>query len=281
MAGASSTTEGLPPKTSGLLPEGILLALIPALAYAIALMYELGFASYFGIPISLVDVGFSSFGVSILSLFVVAAVLFFTANFLFMLWPESRREDIQYFHPLLFWGLFLLATFLVRKEFLPVLKTYWFVIIMILLFYIAPIFQYRKEKGYINKIKASWNAEAPIIGRSLIGKMHDKFGYFRVISLVTILIFFPLLSFNVGVSAAKGKSSFLVFHEESEYVVLKIYGDIMVCAQFQRTERMIVQRFVLKKIGEPPGLRLSLERVGPLKVAPGRSTPEANESSAL
>lgn len=281
MAGPSSNTQGLTPKTSGLLPEGILVALIPALAYAIALMYELGFASYFGIPNSLVYVDFSSFAVSILSLFVVAVVIFFVANLLFILWPESRREDIQYFYPLLIGGLYLLAIFLVRKEFLPVLKNSWLVIFLIFLDYVIPIFEYRKEKGYINKIKAHWNAEAPVIGRSLVGKMHAKFGYFRVVSLFIILLFPLLLSFNVGISEAKGRSSFLVFQEESEYVVLRIYGDIMVCAQFQRTERKIVQMFVLKKIGETPGLRLSLERVGPLKVTPRRSTPEANESAGL
>ena len=276
MARASSKTEGLTPKPSGLLPEAILVALIPALAYAIAVMYELGYASYFGIPISLVDVDFSSFGLSILSLFGIAFILFLAANLLFILWPEGRREDIQYFYPLLFWGLYVLGIFLARKEFLPVLNYSWFIIFLVLLYYILPIFQYRKEKGYIDKIKASSNAEAAVFGRSLVDKMHRKFGYFRVVSLLTILFFVPALSFNAGLSAAKGRSSFLVFHEESEYVVLKIYGEIMVCAQFKRTEREIVQRFVLRKIGETPRSWLSLERIGPLKVTPGRSTPEAN-----
>ncbi len=274
MAGASSNKDGLTPKTSGLLPEGILLALIPALAYAIALLYELGFASYFGFPISLVDVDFSSFAVSILSLFGISIALFVIANLFFIFWPEYRQENIQYFYPLLFSILILLAVFMVRKEFLPVLKISWLIFLIILLFYVIPIFTYRKEKGYINKIKASWNDEAPAIGRSLVGKLHSKFGYFRVVSLVTILFMVPFLSYNVGVSEAKRKSNFLVFQEESEYVVLKIYGDIMVCAQFQRTERKIVQNFVLKKIGETPALRLRLERVGPLKVAPRRATPE-------
>ncbi len=119
----------------------------------------------------------------------------------------------------------------------------------------------------------SWDAEAPSIRRSLAGKMHSKFGYFRVVSLLSILNLFLIFSFNIGISAAKSKSNFLVFNEISEYVVLKIFGNILVSAQFQRTERQVVQKFVLNKVGESPGLRLSLERVGPLKVIPRRSTP--------
>lgn len=146
MADTSSSTADVTPKSTWLLPEGIVIALVPALAYAIALLYEVGFAGYFSIPISLIDVDLSSFVISLFSLLIVTIVLFFIANLFFMLWPANRREYITYFYPLLLWVLFMVAMFAVRREFLPVLRSTWMILIFIILYYLVPIIEYRKEK---------------------------------------------------------------------------------------------------------------------------------------
>ena len=70
----------------------------------------------------------------------------------------------------------------------------------------------------------------------------------------------------VGTEHATKRVSFLVASTKPETVVLRIYGDRMICASFNRITRQVEPNFVLLKVAEDPRLRLRLEPVGPLHV---------------
>jgi len=68
----------------------------------------------------------------------------------------------------------------------------------------------------------------------------------------------------IGRAIALNQSEFLVITTSSEMVVLRAYGDKLLCAPFDRTKKEVKRTFSILKIAEDSNLKLSLEEVGPL-----------------
>jgi len=61
-------------------------------------------------------------------------------------------------------------------------------------------------------------------------------------------------------------------------VVLRIYGDKMVCAPFDRSNGEVERSFVILKVAEDPDLVLHIDKVGPLNP---KETPASQLSSPI
>jgi hypothetical protein len=73
--------------------------------------------------------------------------------------------------------------------------------------------------------------------------------------------------FAIGERAAKNQTEFLVTEDAAPAVVLRMYGDQFICAQFDRSTKICSQKFTILKSSEEHR-KFELQQVGPLTPAP-------------
>ncbi|HEX8144645.1 MAG TPA: hypothetical protein VF553_18905 [Pyrinomonadaceae bacterium] len=73
------------------------------------------------------------------------------------------------------------------------------------------------------------------------------------------------LTFVVGQAEAINQRNFLVINTSPEMAVLRIYGDNMSCAPFNRETKEVQKSFVIIKAADNPKHSFNLEDIGPLK----------------
>ncbi|MCJ7497382.1 MAG: hypothetical protein MUO78_04525, partial [candidate division Zixibacteria bacterium] len=104
-----------------------------------------------------------------------------------------------------------------------------------------------------SKVKGIVEYILPFVGRG---------GLIAILSLFLVLIF----SWEAGRSRALKQDEFLILKASPELVVLRIYGENLICAPFDRTTKEVKKTISIFKIGDDPDLKLSLEKVGPLHI---------------
>lgn len=85
-----------------------------------------------------------------------------------------------------------------------------------------------------------------------------------MITMILILCFW--LGFTFGEYDANNKKDYLVLQGPQEQVVIKIYGDKIITAHFDRQSKTIEKNFQVHLAGENPNLIYRLQAVGPLKL---------------
>jgi hypothetical protein len=147
--------------------------------------------------------------------------------------------------------------------------------IVIFLQLLFPLITQRGRK-YIDKLEAQDGVEEQFTDCYVI--IRNKFGNDSLLILL-ILILGSLIAQTAGSAEALNQKEFLVTNTIPEMVVLRIYGDNMICVPFNRSTGEIEQNFtVLKTTGES-GLVLKLEDIGQLHLPTStpvvRPTPRA------
>lgn len=244
--------------------EGLIIAAIPVVAYMITFSYETGFAGFFGIPREFIALNFTS-------VFIVAGALLGVLFFLF-LWTETfflfPSKGILYRTSLRLLPLFLL---------LPVLfilyGNYWrkwigpaiIMLIFALIAYGAPLITQRDVKGYSKKLEAEEEKDRQDRVETPFDQAIRLLGGKNAMTLIMILWLLLVISNNAGDAAALKQEEFLVANTSPEMVVLRIYGDHLICAPFDRATKEVQRSFIVLKVADDPQLMLRLEKVGPLR----------------
>ena len=248
------------------LSEAALLAVIPAYAFYLAFRYETGIADYYGYPNYLIAVSLENVFIAFGAVLLFAIFLFFVVNFIFSVVAEENQENLVYFAPLIVSVLIVLSDIILRKrELIEFAILNGFVFLFCLFIYLPPLFSRKKYGGYFASLKASEDAEDVVKRRSIIGKISLRVGYHSFLAIIILLFFMPGLASSVGHRDARLKSSYLVFEKDKEFVVLKTYGETMICAPFNRKEKTFDQTFFLRPLTSNPEIAFNAERVGPLK----------------
>jgi hypothetical protein len=108
-------------------------------------------------------------------------------------------------------------------------------------------------------------------------QFHDPGIQYEPIVIAGIIIILIVVSGGVmkardwGAKAARQRGVFQVIAADSqrpEVVVLRIYGEYLITAPFDRSTREFEKKLYLLKISDMTKLPLTLEKVGPLKVKP-------------
>ena len=93
--------------------------------------------------------------------------------------------------------------------------------------------------------------------------VRNKFGNSALL-IVAVFLTGIYIASSAGTAEALKQDKFLVTNTSPELVVLRIYGDNLICVPFDRTTGEIEQSFsILKNTGEPV-LVLRLEKLGQL-----------------
>lgn len=242
--------------------DSVLLAAVPAMAYVLAFAFEYGYYFAYGFPQELISVDLNR-------VFVAGAV--FLAGILLLLVPASIVLALLPSDYPLAPAIAQAATF--TLAYLVFLVYYWrfdviaWILGLLLLWYLGykfglPLTQ-RGVHGYLQKYH---KFEQTRQGRTTLFRTA-----LRVLSPIqsTIVIYFfvaIVLAISFGWSLAREQEHYFVVPGSPERVVLRIYGDSIILAPFDRHTRTILPEYtvVRRTVG---AITLRVERVGPLTLA--------------
>ncbi|MFC1511418.1 hypothetical protein ACFL5U_03425 [Candidatus Margulisiibacteriota bacterium] len=241
--------------------EGFIVACFSITAYSFSLAYEIGFAHYFGIPFELIVPDFKIAFVIFVSLMLVAFLLFIlTSAFLIILPKRVKNISLElstilvfllvlgYFHRILY-----LYLFIAPNEFVFVSLA---ILIVLGVFIGSGLLQEAfPEISLRNNIRR--------LDKSSILLFFKGMGH-KSLFIALFLIIAIGISYLIGHNTALSNERFLLLSKPSETVVLRIYGNTLVCARFNKITKTIQNSFIIKKVGENASLEMHYENVGPL-----------------
>ena len=206
----------------------LIVAASPVLGYGLAYVYQLGYCSVFNIPTELIKLDLTTVLVAIAGTF---GVLFLFAWFFLMFWITPR--NISSIGQKIYVSLLLLIfLFVFSLLFLTLVEAEQIAIMygaFLLIIFFGPWFARKLTSIHLGKRKSE--PETPIDGR--IGQIVNS-KYFRyTIFGVCLLVIIIYCSALAGRSAAFNKQIFYVPSSNPDSVVLKIYGDNIICGQLE------------------------------------------------
>jgi hypothetical protein len=250
-------------------PDAVLVSALTVTAYLTTFAYEVGAAQAFGIPIELIDLQLMpTLLATIFSLSVLVVVFIVAADPLFAVLspptPDSSPVLMAIRPPfamlVLTLALWLVGDSTVRR--LLLWSTLPALVIFGVLPVVMPLLLYRDVPGYVEKLRASYRAEGirqSSLNRVLLGSL----GWITHLSVLTITLM--VLSLNAGYAKAKRQEIFFVTNQQPETVVLRIYGDRVITAEFVRKEKRVKRLYQVLRV-DVSGLVLRQESVGPLSL---------------
>jgi hypothetical protein len=261
-------SDELPAKRFGLLTyEAILIAVVTACGYLFAFYYEKGYLSHFGVPLDLISVDLLSVLKFSTLFFAVVFTLFPIINAFPILWPTLHPYLAFYLPRFLF--LFLFAVVIPFLMFGFERIAYWLIGLIgvgtaSLLFLVGPLFVYRKEGSWKARLDAA-DAEERISTPTVATQIHRIGGPYALL-LFGSFAFATFLVTIAGESAAMREKTHLVIHGEPELLVLKVYGENAICAEFNRATKTVGRKFRVIKVTQNPDVILHAETIGPVSV---------------
>ena len=237
-----------------------------ALGYIVAYLYELGYCSVFGIPTEFISPDTTHVLIAVSKVFLSALSLFWVGYVFVMMTSKPRRRG-----PIQRRLILLLIIGLIYIAFAidyPSARREWYLIIPIFvlfisLYFIAPAISHRSMKGYRNRLIAQDKAN---VATNPINYIERYIGRSLVI-IVLLLLPWVLLPYFNGETDASEQQDFLVPSTYQNSVVLRIYGDNLICAELDPQGTKLTDRFFTMSMDDEPKPYLSLQEIG--RLAPG------------
>ncbi|MGG4128095.1 hypothetical protein ABEW19_07485 [Paenibacillus illinoisensis] len=254
------------------LSEGILIAVLTGIGYAIAYYYESGYKGYFKIPEEYIELN-PTMIVRTVGLTIVLSFFLFIVLDLISIYVNQLRSlnntvastideiitnGISFFFFLMLFGL--------NKNSLVLFLI--FISTISIISFGMPILTFRKIKGYRNKLEASYKRLEENNTNSLKGLMfsiRQRIGYrnFRLaVYLIFVAVAIPNFSL-LGEYKAKIQIEFMIVEGIPNYIMLGSYKDYSVVAELDTTNKVVIPKYKLIK---NENFEAKLYNIGPLKV---------------
>jgi len=241
--------------------QGIVVAAVPLIGYAMAFLYEVGFCGEFGIPLEFISVNLTTVFIAVGTLLLVVAIIFYVISLLMMI-PEPK-------HPVIRWQLSLFYVVLVMNLAVAIIFWgLWYELIMVAFLFAFFVFWIfvspwitQKEGAYIKRVEAQRKVDSQ--AKTIIDYVIRYIGWGNSF-VIFLVLFFVALSYIAGISHAKKQTEFLIPSTYPNSVVLRVYGDNMICAPFNAENKEVQRDFFIIKMGDDSRLILKPEGIGPL-----------------
>lgn len=246
--------------------EGVIIALVPFLGYLFAFEYESGYAIFFNFPKEFINIGLPQIIITISILYTITILLFFYIEGLsFMLFKNRRALYHSIIKLLPMFGLSIGYYFAFGgMRALP-----FFIVFLVFGFseFIVPLITQRDKKDYESKLQAYDDADWKFREErgALSVRLIKLFGYKNIIFIFNLLVC-VFLTQTIGEIAASRKIMFFVMPNNPQKVVVRIYGDNLICAPFDKETKTIKRDISIYKLTDPEARNLKFEILGPLKV---------------
>lgn len=258
------------------LSETAYLAAFPFLGYAYAFAFEVGFGSRYHIPIWTIRL-------SLLHVIVVMGVFLLALSVIVQLaqqLPHGPYRGIFAFAiEIVFFATLAWKTLVLLNWHLWVVRIAGGLYALLVLRLIASIFYFRVIKP-VRERKGTWLERWAADRMEIVMRrppdLHSRFfeageqiglsatAQLRVYILLAAM---PMVSFWLGSLAASRQVEFDVAHTPSECVVLRSYGESVICAPFDRASRLVQRSFRIVPSAEIT-TAYSNEILGQLSLAP-------------
>lgn len=255
---------GVFPTVREFLLSSSFLAGVSAAAYFLTYAYEFGYASTFHIPLEFISPNLTT-------VFSVGISLLCILNFLMMLRSElcnaSISLPIRFYlvllthSPLLLLGVVLALTYLPMAWVLGLYSSLGLAAIAV------PFLLAYRQNGsrWTDKCFTQYRGRCVEGYRTWIGENQSEFRWclrnpLFVLELTVAIILVPVL---IGHAHALHRKSYLVLSDRRNTVVIRQYGETLVCGTIDRSAKLLYPEFTLLKAVDD-GRKLRLEDIGPL-----------------
>ena len=246
--------------------DAIILAALSAYVYFVTFVYEYAFCKYFNIPKSLITPSLSTILVFATA---IGAFLIFILTFINFATPLFRvltdRNKAPYHGLVRVNVFFLIVMFLVLYTYpftwtlmLTLLGT--FLIVDIFFFGIPVLIAIRKKRTVAQGLES-------------IGQDEDNFDFLNFImrnltrkekGIILLLICIVVVSYLIGDGEARKQSFFPTLSTRPNTAVLRIYGDMLICAEYNPSSRAISDSLILFHTTKSSETILVIKEIGPL-----------------
>ncbi len=245
--------------------SGFGVAVLSGMAYLMSYLYEVGYAGFFGIPERMIKLDLISVCFSVGAIFASLFILFFAINLVYM-WRPVRPGPLGrcFFRlsPILI--VVAICRFFTEDWLLFISPVGTFMIVLIFIEFVFPLFQ--RGKTYREKLEAQEEVERNV--QTIPDLMMRSPGGRTALISILLILYLLSMPWLIGYSQASKRGNFLMISGEDDIVVLRMYGDRLICAPLDRVDRT-VHRSILIMVNSPgKPLRLDWEKVGPLKLVP-------------
>lgn len=295
---ALSAPDGKPRR---LLTEGVLLALSPAVAYAVALAFEAGYGSHFGYTLALIDVSFrvgllawaAILTAALLALLFAINVAYFiplrsTVQLVRVLYPGASFLVLAMYCRTLFTQASLILVGRVSQSALVLIgRVFCGVILIFALLLIVPIIAISWRDRRKRPLADTWQsiadgrkaAERPWVRDNVLHRTlgSPQMGQGIAQAILCIL----LASFAIGAAnrlgrwTASGETLFLTFGVNRDSVALRRFPQHFIVARFDRATHQLEREYRLLPTDGPQSLFFAVERLGGLSVRDRACAPPA------
>lgn len=252
--------------TKSIISISIVLATLPAYLYFITYMNEIGICYTYGIPDFLIEVSIGNvleFGLSI-SIFTVLILQSF--NLIIPLHTAAHNPKYKHLKMVLLtnsvgilivsfilfvnppsWSIFIIALTIV--------------FLMNLLYWIIPLILKIKHPGTIqDKLSEIKIFDNPYDFLKIALNMLTPSD--RIITLLVVLL--PFLCFFIGRGTILNKQEFDFINHSKSHVILKKYGDLLICGTINRKSKSLADSIFFIKIGDKDTVNIITSNIGRL-----------------
>jgi len=246
--------------------EGVMIALIPALGYLFVFAYESGYAKYYHFPLEFINIDLPQIVMSALTLYIVAVIVFFTIEWIsFVFFKEHRYlyHTIVRFLPFL--G-FIVGSIILTDWVRAINITIGLVIIGIQEF-VFPLISQKDKNSYEDKLRAYENADWDYRENrgALSWRITSIFGHRNILLVInTVLIFYMIQM--AGEIGASRKMLYYTIPNDPEKVVLRIYKNTLICADYDKEAKTVNTTFSVYQLDANSATIMKYEEAGPLKL---------------
>ena len=232
--------------------QGLILTIIPAFAYLLAFTYELGYATFFNIPIELISLSTTLFCLSFIGLGAMSVVSFYLFNTIF-----KMIHRFTYKHPKIDriatnWSVWVVVTVIIlfllaEPSFIEVYLIVFLLLIILAIidFLVVPLFRKINEK--LNEANqeyvTSLLSEGPLV-------QFEQFLEIKMKTILSSIVILFLCTFFMGISEGSQKQMFMVSDGKTQKIVLRIYGGNMILSDFDYNTNEISSSFTIQPVGQ-------------------------------
>jgi hypothetical protein len=244
------------------LTEGILLALLPVVSYAIAFTYEVGYFEHFGLPFSLVQIGITGSIIAFFSLLMSIFILYMLAELLNPLWgiiPHPVRGRARTYAFFLF--LIIINLVIAHGRLKGLQYLLYFVAIIAFIDFVIPLISRKDGKSYLERFDSMRKRD--LAYDSVMDKFVYKFGLNWLLLLLVVgsLLY---LSYNTGLGKARSQTEFFTLQGHPNSVVLRISDVMLIWTTYNEKTNEISRSFILERLEGDKKFILEKIKVGPL-----------------
>jgi hypothetical protein len=277
-----------PAPATKVIDAAILIAVASALAYAVSMSFECGYASFFGVPAKLIEANPKNILVCAATVFFAVPGGLYMWDMLGMFWPRSwapaMRRAIGALLLLPFFGLVFYFFFDINLIGLAIIIAPWFTFLLFSELLI-PLIAHREKPTFVAKLEAEQDRSAREISKSppIIRSLMNRFGP-RPFAYAFFTMTACALAFGFGYRDARTEKSFLIASGKgAPCVFVTSYLDSLICAGIDVSAKKLTGQLRFVHIHD---LEFTLQTVGVLVPAdsniwaPIRRAPAAAKSAS-